>query len=235
MVINIDDIPDIVRIFLQPDETVVKELKHMKTPGGQTIRKVIDYAERGLNVPPVSGRRGGESRLWLPSTASDHDASARLVSRLPRNEVAEIRSLALILYATAGDARELIRHEPEFRGKPQYEPFILYWLRVYCANVRMRWIKLLDHRRLEYFINDKSLEILLWGLTHGFYEGWTVDTAGKAIRPKDRELPDPELSINTFASALIDPYALIFSGKPPHEGILMPDQNDHPTGIKDDC
>jgi len=111
MSINIDQLSPELQKQLVPDSGVVKELKALHTPAGHTIRKVIDYSKLGLNVPPVTGRRGGERRLWLPSTGSDHDASARLVSHLPRNKVVEVRWLALILWISE-DGRKLMPHEP---------------------------------------------------------------------------------------------------------------------------
>src|SRR5262249_60037239 len=116
MSINIDQLSPELQKQLVPDSGVVKELKALHTPGGHTIGKVIDYSELGLNVPPVTGRRGGERRLWLPSTGSDHDASARLVSQLPPNKSIEVRGVALILWISE-DGRELVLHESEFWGK----------------------------------------------------------------------------------------------------------------------
>jgi len=213
MSINIDQLSPELQKQLVPDSGVVKELKALHTPGGHTIRKIIDYSELGLNVPPVTGRRGGERRLWLPSTGSDHDASARLVSQLPRNKVVEVRWLALILWISE-DSRELMPHEPEFRGKIQYETFVLFWLRVYCANLKALHGHILRSDRLDYFLKErKSLETLVWGLTHGFFEGYRVDSSGKLIRPKGREIPDPEKSMKDFGGARGDPVAPILAAK----------------------
>ena len=36
------------------------------------------------------------------------------------------------------------------------------------------------------------------GLTHRLYDGYTVDQNGNFIRPKGKEIPDPEISLKSF-------------------------------------
>ncbi len=206
MPINIDQLPPELQKQLISDSAVVKELKALHTPWFVVTlsRKVIDYSERGFKrPPPVSGRRGGEPRIWLPTTGSDHDEIARLVSRLPRNEVSEVRGLALILWGNFGDHRALLGRVRDFSGKQAYEPYIVYWLASYTANLQILYSHILDRKKLDWFSTDnKQFTDLVLGLTHGFYDNYAVDAAGKLIRPKSgKTIFDPEESLKSFSSA----------------------------------
>ena len=128
--------PDIQEKLLS-DKTVIKEIKQLGTPGGANARKLIFYAERGLISPPVAGRSGGQSKnAGLPWNSSEYDASVRSAARLSLSVVAEIRGLALILWACR-DFRDVLSHISDFRGKEALEPYIIYWMGVFAADLKL--------------------------------------------------------------------------------------------------
>ena len=202
MPISIDQLPPEIQKQLISDSAVVKELKALHTPGRSHYPKSYRLQRTWLECAAGIRATRGEPRMWLPTTGSDHDASARLVSRLARNEVSEVRGLALILWGNFGDHRALLGRVRDFSGKQAYEPYIVYWLASFTTNLQMLYSHLLDRKKLDWFSTDnKQFTDLLLGLTHGFFDHYTVDAKGQLIRPKSgKTIYDPEESLKSFSS-----------------------------------
>jgi hypothetical protein len=194
--LNLKNIPPEIESQLLDDDQFKAQVAELDTPGGiPPTRKLLDEVNFGLITPPVVGRLGGRKnkRKWLPWTPSGRDASIRLMYKnIPRAHVAEIVRLSEIIFSGYGDLRALAPHLSEFEGKAEYETWIVYWLRVFVANLRMLYHDTLDGKKLDYFKSD-LFQALVMGLTHGFYE-----VKGNIVRLK-RKVPDPDKALSGFA------------------------------------
>src|SRR5688572_32624933 len=171
---DIEKLPDEIRTQLIADDVFDKQVEQLGTPGGvPSTRKKLDEVDFGIIHPPVSGRQGGRSRtrLWLPWVPSARDPSIRLQTKdVPRAHVSNIVHLSEILWGTHGDHRALLAHVSEFSGKEAYEVYIIYWLGIFVANLRMIYPDSMDEKILDYF-QSGHFKMLVLGLTHGYYDG----------------------------------------------------------------
>lgn len=200
-IFDIDKLPREIYGQLVDDEALKDQIVFLDSPGGRpSTRKLIDYAERGLIHSPAAGRQGGKSvkRLWFPWGSSMFDVGSRLAAHLSLAQVAEVAGLASFLWASAGDLRALLAHAFEFSGKSHYEQPIAFWLSIFSHDLKMLYPDRFDAARLDYF-SSKSMLTLIFGLTHGFVEGYTLNKNGNLIPPKKQF--NPEKSLKGFMSA----------------------------------
>jgi hypothetical protein len=215
MFTDIEKIPAAIRKELLSDDQFDEQVKSLNTPGGvPTTRKKLDEVDFGIMSPPVAGRAGGRSRRrqWLPWGPSERDASIRLgLKDIPRAHVNGIKTCALILWGCK-DYRDVLRHTAEFSGKEVYEPYIIYWTGIFVANLQMLYPHLFDRKRLAYFQSD-AFKVLVQALTHKFFDGYTVDKKGNLVRPKGKQLPDPDDAMIGFPTAGAEPTETLLSAK----------------------
>lgn len=178
------------------EKDVKKQTRVLGTPGGVNTRKAIDYIERVL-VPGVLTPRGvprGFPKDW----AAEFDASVRSGKYEPLAKVAEARRHALI-FENCRDYRDVLTRRNDFRGKEHLAALIIFWLRAKYINLKMLYVNDEYKQRHDYFMSD-GFSLLVWGLCHGFYDGYTVDEKGNLIRPQGKEPLNPEESLKDFST-----------------------------------
>jgi hypothetical protein len=49
------------------------------------------------------------------------------------------------------------------------------------------------------YFDSPAFVSLVWGILHGFYDGYEIDERGNLVRPKQRKLPDQEEALSSFS------------------------------------
>jgi len=182
------------------EKDVVQQIKALKTPGSINYRIMTDYMQKKL--APESLTRQGFQRSFPREWAAEFNASRRCSRYFTQPRVAEARRLALTLEACR-DSRDVLNREADFRGKQFLAGLIISWLQMkitfYCY---LYGDDAYPRKRFEYFVGSRKqeFELVVFSLTHGVYEGATIDPYGERIVwPQGKESPpDPETSIKDF-------------------------------------
>jgi len=179
------------------EKDVFKQIKAMRTPGGINLRGITEYIAKKVVGESLSSQ--GSPRRFEKDWSPEYDASRRSVKFFSLAEIAEARRLARVFEA-CHDARDVLNHEAEFRGKPFLAPLIIFWLRVKIKNYCYLYgDNAYPQARFAYF-KSHEFEIVVFSLTHGVFHGATIDpNNGRVVWPQGKESPpNPETSINNF-------------------------------------